>query len=253
MVAFLFSDDGAYRPNIPRRRRRQLHVSVFRPPSGWTCAIDVRSKTCMFLTMSDNAADFGYPASGRFGTALAPAPLMLSQELANTIGMDHLPVVDLLGDVDTAQHWIDAVVPPWCESFGANDPRIVVSAELPRLRAARDALRSVLSDDACPSDEAVLAGAAAVAVTRAGAHLEPVGTGASWLTTAIAIETAGAHAHDLFRRLKLCHAPRCRVAFYDRSKNNSRVWHDTATCGNQANARAHRARRRATARDNPSQ
>jgi hypothetical protein len=28
MVAFLFSDDGAYRPNIPRRRRRQLHVSM---------------------------------------------------------------------------------------------------------------------------------------------------------------------------------------------------------------------------------
>jgi hypothetical protein len=47
--------------------------------------------------MSDNVADFDYPASGRFGTALAPAPLMLSQELANTIGMDHLPVVDLLG------------------------------------------------------------------------------------------------------------------------------------------------------------
>ena len=208
----------------------------------------------MLLTMRDIAADFDYPASGRFGTALAPTPLMLSQELANTIGMDHLPVVDLLGDVDTAQHWIDAVVPPWCESFRADDPRIVVTAaELPRLRAARDALRSVLSDDAGPTGEAVLAGAAAVAVTRAGAHLEPVGTGASWLTTAVAIETAGAHAHDLFRRLKLCHAPRCRVAFYDRSKNNSRVWHDTATCGNQANARAHRARRRATARDNTSQ
>jgi hypothetical protein len=47
-----------------------------------------------------------------------------------------------------------------------------------------------------------------------------------------------------FRRLKLCHEPRCRVAFYDRSKNNSRVWHDTATCGNQVNSRAHRARRR---------
>jgi len=30
MVAFLFSDDGRlrHRPNIPRRRRRQLHVSV---------------------------------------------------------------------------------------------------------------------------------------------------------------------------------------------------------------------------------
>ena len=231
---------------------RQLHVSVDSAVSGRTCVVDVRSKRRTLLTMSNNVADFDYPASGRFDTALAPAPLMLSQELANTIGMDHLPVVDLLGDVDTAQHWIDAVVPPWCALSGADDPHIVVTAaELPRLRAARDALRSVLSDDA--SDEAVLAGAAAVTVTKAGAHLEPVGTGASWLTTAIAIETAGAHAHDLFRRLKLCHAARCRVAFYDRSKNNSRVWHDTATCGNQANARAHRARRRATARDNPSQ
>ena len=211
----------------------------------------------MFLTMTEA---FDYPASGRFGTALAPAPLMLSQELANTIGMDHLPdLVDMLDQVDTAQHWIDAVVPPWCESFGADDPHIVVTAaELPRLRAARDALRSVLSDDVLsddegPSHEVVLAGAAAVTVTRAGAHLEPVGAGASWLTTAVAIETAGAHAHDLFRRLKLCHAPKCRVAFYDRSKNNSRVWHDTATCGNQANDRAHRARRRATARSNISQ
>jgi hypothetical protein len=168
--------------------------------------------------------------------------------------MDHLPVVDLLGDVDTAQHWIDAVVPQWCALSGADDPYLVVTAaELSGLRAARNALRSVLGDDADSGDEAVLYGAAAVTVTKSGAHLEPVGTGASWLTTAIAIETAGAHAHDLFRRLKLCHAPRCRVAFYDRSKNNSRVWHDTATCGNQANARAHRARRRATARDNPSQ
>jgi predicted RNA-binding Zn ribbon-like protein len=149
---------------------------------------------------------------------------------------------------------MDAVVPPWCASFGADDPHIVVTAvELPRLRAAREALRSLVSDYAGPSDEAVLAGAAAVTVTKSGAHLEPVGTDASWLTTAIAIEIAGAHAHDLFRRLKLCYAPRCRVAFYDRSKNNSRVWHDTATCGNQTNARAHRARRRATARDNPSQ
>jgi hypothetical protein len=205
----------------------------------------------MLLTMP---AAFDYPASGRFGSALAPAPLMLSQELANTIGMDHLPVVDLLGDVDTAQHWIDAVVPQWCALSGADDPHLAITAsDLSRLRAARDALRSLLSDDAGPRDDAVLAGAAAVTVTKSGAHLEPVGMGASWLITAIAIETAGAHAHDLFRRLKLCHARRCRVAFYDRSKNNSRVWHDTATCGNQANARAHRARRRATAHDNTSQ
>jgi predicted RNA-binding Zn ribbon-like protein len=198
--------------------------------------------------MSDDMerAHFDYPAGRRFGTALAPEPLVLSQELANTIGIDHLPdLVDLLDQVDTAQRWIDKVVPHWCASFGADDPHVVVTAaELPRLRAVRDTLRSVISEREGPRGDAVIAGTAAVTVTRAGVHLEPVGSGASWLTAAIAIEAASAHAQDSFRRLKLCHEPRCRVAFYDRSKNNSRVWHDTATCGNQSNSRAHRARRR---------
>ncbi|HET6295204.1 MAG TPA: CGNR zinc finger domain-containing protein [Kribbella sp.] len=196
--------------------------------------------------MSEKALDVDYPASGRFGTALAPARLVLSQELANTIGFDHVPgVVDLLDHVDTAQDWIDAVLPQWCASSGAADPHLTVTkADLPHLRSLRDTLRSIISEPADSRADVALAGSAAVTVTRAGAHLEPLGSGASWLSAAIAIEAAGAQAQDSFRRLKLCHGPRCRVAFYDRSKNNSRVWHDTATCGNQANARAHRARRR---------
>jgi predicted RNA-binding Zn ribbon-like protein len=202
--------------------------------------------------MTDDAADFGYPASSRFGTALAPASLVLSQELANTIGLDHVPdLVDLLAEVDTAQHWIDAVVPYWCTSVGADDPHLLITAaELPRVRALRDTLRSVLGD---PPTDAVITGTAAITATSAGAHLEPLGSGAAWLAAAIAIEAAAAHAQDTFRRLKLCDEPQCRTALYDRSKNNSRIWHDTATCGNKTNARAHRARRRATAHDNPSQ
>ncbi|MDT5264371.1 MAG: hypothetical protein QOI90_997 [Mycobacterium sp.] len=205
--------------------------------------------------MNDEAANFGYPASSRFGTALAPAPLVLSQELANTIGIDHNSgLVDLLAEVDTAQHWIDAVVPYWCASVGADDPHLLITAaELPRLRAVRDTLRSVLGDHDGPRTDAVITGTAAITATSAGAHLEPLGSGASWLAAAIAIEAATAHAQDTFRRLKLCHEPQCRTALYDRSKNNSRIWHDTATCGNKTNARAHRARRRATAHDNPSQ
>src|SRR5258705_11710188 len=139
----------------------------------------------MLLTMSsdERAEAFDYPASGRFGTALAPAPLMLSQELANTIGMDHLPVVDLLGDLDTAQHWIDAVVPPWCESFGADDPHIVVTAgELPRPPPNRGGLRPGLSEDARSKDEAGRPRAHAVSVTPAGGHPEPRGTGAPSVT-----------------------------------------------------------------------
>ncbi|WP_242453531.1 CGNR zinc finger domain-containing protein [Mycolicibacterium sp. P9-64] len=229
---------------------------------------------------------FGYPATSRFGTAtLAPAPLVLSQELANTIGLSHLPqFVDLLGQVDSAQQWIDSVVPRWCTSFGADDPRLLVTeAELPRLRAVRDTLRAVLGGAGAseatgngtgaseatgevsgaseatgnvqrdPETDAVISGTAEIRVTASGAHLEPHGSGADWLASAISIEAAAAHAQDTFRRLKLCHETHCRTALYDRSKNNSRVWHDTATCGNKTNARAHRERRRAIARDDSSQ
>lgn len=207
----------------------------------------------MLLTM-DEMEDLGYPATSRFGTAtLAPAPLMLSQELANTIGLSHLPqFVDLLGQVDSAQQWIDSVVPRWCASFGAEDPRLLVTeAELPRLRAVRDTLRAVLGDHDVA--DAAIIGTAEIRVTATGAHLEPRGSGADWMAAAISVEAAAACAQDTFRRLKLCHEPQCRTALYDRSKNNSRVWHDTATCGNKANARAHRARRRVTARDDSSQ
>ena len=46
-----------------------------------------------------------------------------------------------------------------------------------------------------------------------------------------------------WKRLKLCHNPPCASAFYDRSKNNSGVWHDVKMCGNAVNLRASRARR----------
>jgi predicted RNA-binding Zn ribbon-like protein len=46
------------------------------------------------------------------------------------------------------------------------------------------------------------------------------------------------------RRLKTCRNPRCRVAFYDRSRNASGVWHSVRICGNAINLRAHRERRR---------
>ena len=46
------------------------------------------------------------------------------------------------------------------------------------------------------------------------------------------------------RRLKTCRNPRCRVAFYDRSRNASGVWRSVRVCGNAINLRAHRERRR---------
>ena len=48
----------------------------------------------------------------------------------------------------------------------------------------------------------------------------------------------------LWPRLKLCHNADCRCAFFDTSRNNSGVWHDVSTCGNTANLRAFRERKR---------
>jgi predicted RNA-binding Zn ribbon-like protein len=49
---------------------------------------------------------------------------------------------------------------------------------------------------------------------------------------------------DNWRRLKLCRNDRCAVSFYDRSRNNSAVYHDSRECGNAIYLRASRARKR---------
>jgi predicted RNA-binding Zn ribbon-like protein len=47
-----------------------------------------------------------------------------------------------------------------------------------------------------------------------------------------------------FERLKGCANDTCLWLFYDHSKNRSKKWCDMQTCGNAANARAYRQRRR---------
>jgi predicted RNA-binding Zn ribbon-like protein len=44
-----------------------------------------------------------------------------------------------------------------------------------------------------------------------------------------------AQQHELWPRLKACRNPLCSVIFYDSSKNQSRVWHNTLVCGNLIN------------------
>jgi predicted RNA-binding Zn ribbon-like protein len=47
-------------------------------------------------------------------------------------------------------------------------------------------------------------------------------------------------------RLRVCDSETCRWVFYDSSPTGRRRWCSMATCGNQAKARRHRARRKAT-------
>ncbi|MEU1247917.1 CGNR zinc finger domain-containing protein [Micromonospora arida] len=70
------------------------------------------------------------------------------------------------------------------------------------------------------------------------------GVGADLLISLILGALFEAQLADVGRRIKTCRNPRCRVAFYDRSRNNSGVWHSVRVCGHPTNLRAHRARQR---------
>jgi predicted RNA-binding Zn ribbon-like protein len=75
-------------------------------------------------------------------------------------------------------------------------------------------------------------------------RIVPTGRGTRWLASALWAEALLAQQGGIWPRLKLCHNADCRAAFFDTSRNNSGVWHDVSTCGNTANLRAFRERKR---------
>lgn len=64
----------------------------------------------------------------------------------------------------------------------------------------------------------------------------------------IAHEIIGAFTAGTFDRIRSCKNDRCGWFFIDESRNSARRWCNMATCGNQAKARAHFARRRKRAK-----
>ncbi|GAA1510980.1 CGNR zinc finger domain-containing protein [Sphaerisporangium rubeum] len=79
-------------------------------------------------------------------------------------------------------------------------------------------------------------------------HVHYFGPGAS-LTEHLAADCGVALAHLLvmgeWERLRACTAPGCAKVFFDESRNRSRVYCDSRTCGNRMHVAAYRARRRA--------
>ena len=115
------------------------------------------------------------------------------------------------------------------------------AGDLQLLRAFRDDLREVTARE---HDGAPDSGPAALQLGADGSvRLHPQETGPQalvMLVLAALLESQQAGT----ARLKTCRNPRCRVAFYDRSRNASGVWHSVRVCGNAINLRAHRERRR---------
>lgn len=78
-------------------------------------------------------------------------------------------------------------------------------------------------------------------------HVHYFAPGAS-LTEHLAADCGVALAHllvdDEWERLRTCSAPDCDRVFFDESRNRSRVYCDSRTCGNRMHVAAYRARRR---------
>jgi predicted RNA-binding Zn ribbon-like protein len=123
-------------------------------------------------------------------------------------------------------------------------PPTLNDADLSRLRALRDTIAKMVAGEP-PDRPGAVSVSATFALSDTGeVRLEPSGSGWHWLASALWAEIMLGQQDGTWRRVKRCHNHECGSTFYDRSKNNSGVWHNVKTCGNVANLRASRARRR---------
>lgn len=164
--------------------------------------------------------------TARFRIAPAPVGLHRVQDLLNTRALAAKGFPDLLADGVAASQSLDADL---------------TDADARELRGLRSALEELIAGTS-PSINPV---GAELSVDATGVvRLSPSGGGWEYVASQVWAEVLLAQQTDTWRRLKRCRNELCGTAFYDRSRNNSGVWHDVKTCGNTANLRASRARRR---------
>lgn len=193
-----------------------------------------------------------WPATSRHGMESAPGSLGLVQDLINTAAFVKPRDQDLLTDLAQAQAWVDAAASRWSALVGQVVDVVLDTDGMDNLRAFRDDLQELMAYADVPAPGTRPIGTASLANSAAAlqfdeagtVHLEARGTGWRRLASMALIALYEAQLADTRRRLKVCRNPRCRAAFFDRSRNNSGVWHDVKRCGNAANLRAYRARRR---------
>ncbi|MEU7484355.1 CGNR zinc finger domain-containing protein [Streptomyces sp. NPDC042319] len=195
-----------------------------------------------------------WPATERYYPTAVPGGLGLVQDLLNTASGGRPRQPDLLAEVASAQEWAATALRSWAEGTGRGRVRLTLTEEdLPELRRLREQLRRALTARQGAADaDAVRFTSCTLRVSLHGdaaLTAEPEGEGWRWLTSAVLGEALLAQATGVWQRLKICRNEKCGGAFYDRSRNNSGVWHSTRGCGNAANLRASRQRRRERERD----
>jgi predicted RNA-binding Zn ribbon-like protein len=189
-----------------------------------------------------------WKASARHGVREAPAGLALLQELINTRATMSYGA-DLLAIADDAQIWLTEALATWSRVSGLPAPTLLISTtDIRALRRLRTTFENVILAGGNPEPDGALPPAdvpvSLVPDADGWVRMVPTGRGTRWLASALWSEALLAQQAGLWPRLKLCHNGDCRAAFFDTSRNNSGVWHDVSTCGNTANLRAFRERKR---------
>jgi predicted RNA-binding Zn ribbon-like protein len=189
-----------------------------------------------------------WPATDRYELIGAPGGLGFVQDVVNTQSAGRPRGADLLGDLESAQKWLDGAVGSWSALNDVAEDRILLrERDLEPLRDLRADLHALLATRADPSLAAARLHSATVTARvhpDGTVRLEPRAEGWRRVGAIVLIEAFLAQQQDTWGRLKVCRNERCRAAFYDRSRNTSAVWHDVRYCGNAINLRASRARRR---------
>jgi predicted RNA-binding Zn ribbon-like protein len=174
----------------------------------------------------------------------APGDLALVQRFVNSIDLD--TQADELSDPDRMGFWLR-------EAGLADDPAFDEDARR-RLIDFREALRRLLLAHNGGGLDAETVAALDAAARDAHVHvvfgddgaarLAPALGGAEGVLGRLLAIIARAEADGTWSRLKACSSESCRWAFYDRSRNRSRIWCTMTICGNRAKARSYRARQR---------
>ena len=169
----------------------------------------------------------------------APEPLTLLQGFANTHAYSGRP--DHLATATSAHRWL--------RQHGVAG--VVTTRDLPRLTAAREAIRDHLRGHdlrhTSPTTPRPLEHSLPrVTFTWSHAHdtiaLIGTGHGLERFLNDLAAAIVSASLTGVWRQLKVCSNDECSVAFWDHTKNGSARYCSAAGCANRSRQRAFRAR-----------
>jgi len=198
------------------------------------------------------AHEVRWPATERFALRAAPHAVGLIQDFLMTgDGEGRLREPDLLATLGDAREWLAIARSTWSADTGRSAPELDLDEDdLAPLRQVRDALFAEVSNRShgLTGDSSSLASRSASARIDVAADgtvsLKARGRGWRRVLSWLLLEVHRSQQDNTWQRLKACKNTKCRGVFYDASKNNSGAWHDVRTCGNVANLRASRARKR---------